>query len=442
MFWHFLRFAFTVTINTFYRKIQVRNAKHLRVDKPILIAMNHPNAFMDPIAFSLGTYPPRIKYLARGDAFKEGFITYVLDSLGIVPIYRIQDAGKEGLKKNDETFKRVNQLLGRNEKIIVFAEGLCIQERRLRPIKKGTARMVFGAMEALNNPDLLVVPVGLNYSKAEKFRSYLFCNIGDPIPIRDYMNLYKETPAKAMNQLTQVIEEKMKELVAHLDHKENDEVIEELQPIYKRQWIEENKLDFSDLEDQQKYWKHMVALFNKATEKEPEKVAELRVKIKNYTTQIKKLNLRDHLIRFAPEIIEKSLALQILLAVIGFPFYLTGKILNFIPYKLSEIITKKVVKNIEFYSSVNATLGSLLFFIFYLLELLVVWLIFHNWIYLLAYTVLKSLCGWFALHYSPFRKKTAGKLRLKMLNKRNKKAYETLIDQRKFIINTIKGMPV
>src|ERR1700741_1600546 len=99
MFWHFLRFLFKITLNTFFRKVTVKNSENLRVDKPILIAMNHPNAFMDPIAFSLETYPPKVKYLARGDAFKKGFITFILDSVGIVPIYRIQDAGKEGLKK-------------------------------------------------------------------------------------------------------------------------------------------------------------------------------------------------------------------------------------------------------------------------------------------------------------------------------------------------------
>ncbi|MFL5753789.1 MAG: 1-acyl-sn-glycerol-3-phosphate acyltransferase [Bacteroidia bacterium] len=441
MFWHFLRFFFNITIRTFYRRIEVKNSEVLRVDKPILIAMNHPNAFMDPIAFSLRTYPPKVKYLARGDAFKKGFVTYVLNSVGIVPIFRIQDAGKEGLKKNDETFRIVNELLGKNEKIIVFAEGLCIQERRLRPVKKGTARMVFGAMETLHDPDLLIVPVGVNYSNAEKFRSFLYYNIGEPIRARDHIQEYRENPGRAMTKLTQLIESKMKELVAHVNNKENDTLVEELQPIYKKQWIAEQGLDFFNLQHQQRYWEHITAGINAADLEQAEELSSLRKKVSDYSARLKKLKLRDHLIRSKGEEKEKNFFLITLAAILGFPFYLIGKALNYVPYKASELITKRTVKNIEFYSSVNAVAGSFLFLIWYGIELLTLWLIFHNWYCLLAYTLLKVLTGWFALYYSSFGRKVLGRIRLKMLSRRNKKEVQTLIEDRRSIINTLKNLP-
>lgn len=181
MVWHLIKYWISFLLPTFYKRIQGKNIHLLKVSGPAIIAMNHPNAFTDPILFTYVAYPVRTYYLARGDAFKPGLISWILEKIGIVPIFRIQDGGKEGLKKNDEAYRRVNHLLGKNSKIIVFAEGLCVQERRLRPLKKGVARMVFGAYTAIKDDRLMVYPVGVNYSQPDKFRSDLFYNVGEPI---------------------------------------------------------------------------------------------------------------------------------------------------------------------------------------------------------------------------------------------------------------------
>ena len=203
----------SLSLNSFYKRIKVKNKRVLEADAPMILALNHPNAFMDPVVFSLVVYPPKFKYLARGDAFKPGIAAYLLESLGLAPIYRIQDGGKEGLQKNSETYDRVNYFLRKRAKIIVFAEGLCIQERRLRPIKKGVPRMVFGAMDAIQNPDFVVVPVGINYSEASKVGSSMFYNIGEPIRVADFYEEYKEHPSKTYNKFIKVLEPRMKDVV-------------------------------------------------------------------------------------------------------------------------------------------------------------------------------------------------------------------------------------
>lgn len=89
----------SLVIGIYFKRAKIKNAHYLKVKGPIIIAMNHPNAFMDPVAFSTLIYPPKVNYLARGDTFKKGIVTFLLESLGIIPIFRIQDGGKEGLKK-------------------------------------------------------------------------------------------------------------------------------------------------------------------------------------------------------------------------------------------------------------------------------------------------------------------------------------------------------
>ncbi len=222
MFWKSLRFLFLPYIKFYFRKSKGKNLEVIKTDAPVLIALNHPNAFIDSIAFSCILYNPRTYYMARGDAFKKGFISYVLTSTGIIPIFRLRDGGIEGVKKNNESFSIAYKMWNRGKKIIVFPEGLCIQERRLRPIQKGTARMAFGFSEEMKRDDFLIIPVSVTYSHPSKFGSDIFYEVGKPIQVKNYLNLYQTSPAKAVNDLTRDLESELKKITPHLNNKDGD----------------------------------------------------------------------------------------------------------------------------------------------------------------------------------------------------------------------------
>ena len=93
MIWHLLKFWTSFLLPVFYKRIQVKNMENLKLHGPAIIVMNHPNAFIDPVAISMTCYPPQLKYLARGDVFKPGLASWFFEKLGIVPIFRIQDGG-------------------------------------------------------------------------------------------------------------------------------------------------------------------------------------------------------------------------------------------------------------------------------------------------------------------------------------------------------------
>lgn len=403
----------------------------------MFIAMNHPNAFMDPISFSTFLFYPRTFYMARGDAFKPGLAAFLLQSMGIVPIYRLRDGGYESVKKNLESFKTVYKLLDKGEKIMVFAEGLSVKERRLRPIQKGTAKMAFGYLEQGGNRDLKILPVGVNYSEPEKFRPYAYYQIGEPIRVNDFYEEYRQQPAQAIIRLTAEIQRRMSLLVPSLIHRENDEVIEQLQPILKRIFLEANKLDYAKPAHQQQYWEFIVRRLNDLTEKDPEQVEIFRTDVMHYTNRLKQLNLRDHL--FYQE--EKGAKLlnfvNLFLLAGGFPFYILGKLLNLPAYYLAQRVAAKKVKNIEFKASVTFGTGAILLNIFFLIELLSVWLICRNWYAPVIYAVIKGACGLIALNYSPFRKKMMGAFRLAKLKNTDLAQFKSLLDLRRKIVTFI-----
>lgn len=410
----FLRIIMSLSLTSFYKRVKVKNKRVLESDAPMILALNHPNAFMDPVVFSLLVYPPKFKYLARGDAFKPGLANYMLETLGLAPIYRIQDGGKEGLKKNNETYERVNYLLRKKSKIIVFAEGLCIQERRLRPLKKGVPRMVFGAMDVIQNPDFLVVPVGINYSEASKVGSTTFFNIGEPIRVADFYEEYKEHPSRTYNKFIKVLEPRMKDLITHIDNPENDKLVPWLEKIFMRDLCKQQKLNFRDPEHEFLITKQITEKVNKADAEQKEKITELNSKCETYFKHLEIMGVRDWVINPSNkwQLNWLHVLFRILIILIALPIIIRGMLGNYLPYKFSEYIVKKKVKHIEFNSSFNLGIGTFLTLFFYIIQFMVAYNIAPHIGWPLLVVLVSFLTGKFTLNFYPFILKTKGLIKV------------------------------
>lgn len=438
MIWHLVRYLVSFSIPAFYKKIQGKNIDYLHVKGPVIIAMNHPNAFMDPVCITWVSYPERVHYIARGDAFKPGIASFLLERLGVVPIFRMRDGGKEGLQKNDETYRIVNKLLKRNAKIIIFAEGLCIQERRLRPLKKGVSRMVFGAYEFLQNKNLVVIPVGVNYSNPSKIRSKLFYNVGAPIKVNDFIPSYHENPARTNNQFLQLLQTKMKEVVTHINNKENDELVPQLETMVMKEWL--MTLNLSEkLENEFTITKHLTDIINSLDETEPEKIVLLRQETKNYFGLLKKNKVRDWIINPLNShlITRKNLIFRYVLLVLGLPLHLIGCLAAYLPYKLTERITKKVVKrNKEFYASIILGVGSFIFLFNFLAWFLLIYNFSPSILLPILISAALMLCARFSLDFHFFILKTRGIQQA--VN--NPTVYKDLSEKRKQIMDLMNGL--
>ena len=441
MLWHILKYYLCFVIVVFFKRNKISNIKSIQVKGPVILAMNHPNAFMDPVAFSALVYPPRVRYLARGDAFKKGIITWILESFGIIPIFRIQDGGKEGLLKNDETYTIVNRLLQNNKKIIIFAEGICIQERRLRALKKGVPRMIFGAMSEYDLKNLTVVPIGVNYSNPSQFRGTVFFNIGEPISVNDYMASYNQAPAKTMNVFLVDLAAKMKQLIVNINYRRSEKVIEHLEIILKPDFFKSKKLNEKNLEHDFLFSTEVVDVINKAEEIIPEKIVELTEKTSYYFSELKKYQLKDWLINPDKQkgINYFTVYLKIIFLIITTPIYIIGLLGNYIPYKLSYFITSKKVKIKEFKASFYMGIGAMLFLINYALLFFIPKVLYSSWLGLLI-VVISFICGYTCLYLSPIRKKTMGMIRVLSLKSKNEKKFNDLIHKRAEIIKMYSGL--
>jgi 1-acyl-sn-glycerol-3-phosphate acyltransferase len=175
MLYPFVKILARMAIHFYCRDIAINKKELLQCNGPLLLAVNHPNSFLDAIILCTLFNKP-VYSLARGDAFKNKLIAKILYTLKLLPVYRVSE-GVQNLEDNYKTFNHCKALFKQNAIVLIFSEGLCINEWHLRPLKKGTARLAISSWE--DGIALKVLPVGINYSSFKKFGKNVKLFFGD-----------------------------------------------------------------------------------------------------------------------------------------------------------------------------------------------------------------------------------------------------------------------
>jgi 1-acyl-sn-glycerol-3-phosphate acyltransferase len=153
----------------------------LHENGPLIIAANHPNSFLDAIIVATLFKTP-VHSLARGDVFKKPFHRKLLKQLHMLPIYRVSE-GVENLEINYQTFNSCREIFKENGIVLIFSEGGCVNEWKLRPLKKGTARLAISSWK--EGIPLRILPLGINYSSFRRFGKNVELHFGEMIEPRE-----------------------------------------------------------------------------------------------------------------------------------------------------------------------------------------------------------------------------------------------------------------
>ncbi len=210
--WHFTRRVATVH----QRRILVHGAERVPRDRPVLLAVNHTNAFWDAVLVA-GALPvaQRVRFLARGDVFRHPLANRLLRAIGILPVYRFRD-GYASLKGNDATFRASTDALAAGGTVLIFPEGQCQPVPQLQPLMKGCARLALQALDG-GAEHLVVVPVGLSFAQHGRFRADVALAFGEPLPAAAWRPSDTLPPAAAVRGLTAELHARLRALVVHLD---------------------------------------------------------------------------------------------------------------------------------------------------------------------------------------------------------------------------------
>ena len=151
----------------------------------------------------------------------------------MLPVYRVSE-GVENLGYNYTTFDACKKLFEEKKTVLIFSEGSCTNEWKLRPLKKGTARLALSAWQ--NNIELKVLPLGINYSSFRFYGKNLFLNFGNIISKNEAFT--KGTDGKIINQFNEELNSQLKQLVFEIDNDDYREKLEShfyiKQPLLKK----------------------------------------------------------------------------------------------------------------------------------------------------------------------------------------------------------------
>ncbi len=175
MLYSILKIIVRLAIKIFGRKIIINNPGMLKEKGPLLLACSHPNSFLDAVLLDVLFEQP-IWSLTRGDAFISKFVGKILFTLRMLPVYRPSE-GVENLSENYTTFDKCVEIFRNKGVVLIFSEGLCVNEWHLRSLKKGTARLAIKCQD--ENIPLKILPVGINYSSFTRFGKNIFVNFGN-----------------------------------------------------------------------------------------------------------------------------------------------------------------------------------------------------------------------------------------------------------------------
>jgi len=182
MLYSVLKVIVRLAARIFCRKIIINKPEMLKEEGPMILACSHPNSFLDAVLMDILFEKP-IWSLTRGDAFLNKKITTLFYKLKMLPVYRPSE-GVENLSENYKTFDSCINLFKQGEIVLIFSEGLCVNEWHLRPLKKGTARLAYKCQQ--ENIPLKILPVGINYSSFKRFGKNLFVNFGTIFTTNDF----------------------------------------------------------------------------------------------------------------------------------------------------------------------------------------------------------------------------------------------------------------
>lgn len=223
MVYGFLRPLASLAIRIYFKKIYLENAEAIPKDKPVFIASNHPTAFIEPCVLAC-LLPNSLNFLVRGNLWGNPFYEKLLDGMHLIPIYRPRDGDPETMTKNQDTFRFCYDALSENKTLLIMPEGSTKQTLKVRPLKKGLARICFGAIEKHPDLDIYIVPVGSNFTQANQARNELRIKVGTPIRVRDFWEESRDQPSRGLRLLTQNVFEKMKETILHVEEESDFEL--------------------------------------------------------------------------------------------------------------------------------------------------------------------------------------------------------------------------
>lgn len=412
----FFKFLVILTTRIFYEKTTIINKERLDLKNSAIIISNHPSTLMDPL--NVGVHLRRVAFLANAGLFKNASFGAFL-KIYCIPVERPKDVDGRRIN-NADSFARADEHLANNGLIYIAAEGTSVVERRLRPLKTGTARI---ALSAESKKDfklgLKILPVGLSYSSPLAFRSEVLLNVGAPVYLDAYQQSYQENNFKAAKQLTADLQRRMQSLIFHTDDDETDLLLSQIQTVLQS----DKKLDAEG------HFLRSQRVLEKLKALDQNHFEQLRKNGLAYFEDLSHAKLNDA--SLARKIRKQSSLSDFLKLILGIPVFIYGWVNNFLAFFIPGLLARKLKLFHGYIPTIKTLAGLFLLPLFFYIQTKLVShyidIPYIGWIYLLSLLPM----GWLAWEYRKVALRFFKDQKVRQFQKKSAESFEVLIGQRK-----------
>jgi glycerol-3-phosphate O-acyltransferase / dihydroxyacetone phosphate acyltransferase len=294
-----VRWLVQLLVGFYFSRIELFHSERVPDRGPVLFASNHPNSLAD--AFIVGTSVPRkVHFVATVQLFRFKPLKWFLLKCGLIPINRVKDDPR-AMRSVLDTFEACYAVLEQGEAIGIFPEGITHDDPQLKPIKTGTARMALDLEQRHRGElGLHIVPVGLNFSAKDIYRSDVLVHFGEPIRVADFLEGYEAHRKECIQKLSGRIEEQLQSLIVHVSKLDQVRLVEAVKSLYLDELRLGNVVISEPLSPQAEALVLTRAITDAvefASERYPEKVEAFSRKLSRYQRWLSRWKISDAALR-------------------------------------------------------------------------------------------------------------------------------------------------
>ncbi|KAK9478754.1 hypothetical protein V1514DRAFT_330314 [Lipomyces japonicus] len=249
-----------------------------------------------------------------------------------------------------KVYEAVFQRLNEGGCIGIFPEGGSHDRSDLLPLKAGVAIMALGALDLNPDCDVKIVPCGMNYFHAHKFRSRAVIEFGSPLSVpKELVQLYSDGNKRdAIQKLLEIVNNSLLTVTVTSPDYDTLMVVQAARRLYKPA---NKKIPLSLVVEMNR---RLITGYSQF--KDDTRIIHLRSAVANYNKQLQNLGILDHQVEYAKlstpvilgKLVYRSVKLVILAAgalpgaILFAPVFIATK--NISQQKANEALKASTVK--------------------------------------------------------------------------------------------------
>lgn len=288
--------------------------------------------------------------------------------------------GYSSVAKNRATLDAAGQALCDGESVMLFPEAGHQDKRWLGTFKIAYLKIAFDAAEKFKfEHDVTILPSCNHYSNYFHARTDMLIRFGDPISLKPYYEEYQTEPRATMLKINDIVRERIKELMLHIDDLEHYDQIDFLRETgYGRKYAIEHGFNFNYLPSRLLSDQKLVSALQNAYNEHPEEMEKVYEDTAELKKGLKSLHIRDWLFIRNPKwpaAVLRGLGLILLL-----PLFILSIIPTGLLFLIPKIFIKKLIKDNMFHSSFHV--GASVFVsipLCFILPIVLLWVYVNFW---------------------------------------------------------------